>query len=99
MRAVREALLTLMVAHGFSQAEIASILDPDGYEEDRDAAMLRIRKQLARLREDQPEVYAAGLRDLSPEGLAARNLSDEYKELQAALDPNGTHVLDKIPEE
>jgi hypothetical protein len=99
MRAFREAILTMMVAQGFFQADIASILDPDGYERDRSAAMLRIRKELARLREEQPEVYAAALKALSPEGLAAWNASGEFESLESAMDPDGEHVLDKIREE
>ena len=99
MRAFREAILTMMVAQGFLQADVASILDPEGYEHDRNAAMLRIRKELARLREEQPEVYAAALKALSPEGLAAWNASGEFESLESAMDPDGEHVLDKIREE
>lgn len=99
MRAFRETALMFLVAQGFSQADIASMLDPDGYGENRDAAMLRIRKELARFREELPESYAAAIEGLSPDGLAAWIASDEVKELCAITDPNYKRQLKDVPEE
>lgn len=55
LEAVRRGLIRDLRALGFSHARIAELVDPEGYEEDKDLAADRVRKELDRQRKESAQ--------------------------------------------